>query len=169
MVLDHPATTADLAATNDLLATWDQIVDTPRPDDRAALLNDLLAAATTHPRLTDHAGGWHLHFRDHDLPLSGVLRALVATGTALHLTGRAIDRLGRCALPDCTRAYADVSRGGRQRFCSPPCADRDAVRRHRARATGTRTATERSGPGSSAARSDRPDTPTACAPRPSPR
>lgn len=135
LVVDRPGTTADLHATHDLLATWTAIVDAPDPRTRADLLNALLAGSTAHPRLTDHAGGWHLHFRADDLPLAGVLRALVATGTALHLTGRGMDRLGRCALPDCDRVYADVSRGGRQRYCSPPCANRDAVRRHRARSS----------------------------------
>jgi predicted RNA-binding Zn ribbon-like protein len=135
LVVDRPATPADLDATRELLAVWARIVDAPDARKRAELLNALLAGATAHPRLTDHARGWHLHFRADGLPLAGVLRALVATGTALHLTGRGMGRLGRCALPDCGRAYADVSRGGRQRYCSPPCANRDAVRRHRARSS----------------------------------
>ncbi|RAG62710.1 CGNR zinc finger domain-containing protein, partial [Burkholderia multivorans] len=29
----------------------------------------------------------------------------------------------------------DVTRGGRQRYCSVRCANRDAVRRHRAKST----------------------------------
>ncbi|WP_344107931.1 CGNR zinc finger domain-containing protein [Kribbella alba] len=28
-----------------------------------------------------------------------------------------------------------MSRGGRQRYCSPACANRDAARRHRSKAT----------------------------------
>lgn len=135
LVVDRPATTADLDATRELLPRWAAVVDAPDARQRATLLNALLAESTAHPRLTDHVGGWHLHFRDDDLPLAAVLRALVATGTALHLTGRGMDRLGRCALPECERVYADVSRGGRQRYCSPPCANRDAVRRHRARSS----------------------------------
>lgn len=133
VVVDVPVSAADLAATLDLLDRWRAIVDTGDAPTCAALLNALLAEATGHPRLTDHDGVWHLHHRDDKLPLGGRLRALLATGTAMHLTGRGMDRLGRCALPDCTRIYADVSRGGRQRYCSPPCANRDAVRRHRAR------------------------------------
>lgn len=133
LAVDGPATDADLAAALRLLDDWTAIVDAPGPGERASLLNDLLAAATSHPRLTDHADGWHLHHRDDDLSLAGVLRALVATGTALHLVGRGMDRLGRCALPDCDQVYADTSRGGRQRYCTPACANRDAVRRHRAR------------------------------------
>ncbi len=133
LVVDRPVRAADLAATRELLDRWCVIVDAADAPARAALLNDLLAQATGHPRLTDHDGVWHLHHRDDALPFAGRLRALLATGTAMHLTGRGMDRLGRCALPDCTRVYADVSRGGRQRYCSPPCANRDAVRRHRAR------------------------------------
>ncbi|WP_369124748.1 CGNR zinc finger domain-containing protein [Glaciimonas sp. Cout2] len=42
-------------------------------------------------------------------------------------------RLGRCAANPCTHVIVDVSRNGTQRYCSPRCASRDAVRRHRAR------------------------------------
>jgi predicted RNA-binding Zn ribbon-like protein len=62
-----------------------------------------------------------------------VLRALLATGTATHLATRGMDRLGRCAAEGCTRVYADVSRNGRQRYCSARCGNTDAVRRHRGR------------------------------------
>jgi predicted RNA-binding Zn ribbon-like protein len=44
-----------------------------------------------------------------------------------------MDRLGRCAAADCGAPFADVSRTGRQRYCSPACGNRDAVRRHRSR------------------------------------
>ncbi len=132
-VVDHRgASDADLATTLDLLDTWRAIVDAPDVPTRVARLNALLAGSTAHPRLTDHADGWHVHYRHDDLPLGGILRALFATGTALHLTGRGMHRLGRCAADGCDRVYADVSRTGRQRYCSPRCANRDAVRRHRA-------------------------------------
>jgi predicted RNA-binding Zn ribbon-like protein len=60
-----------------------------------------------------------------------MIAALITVGTALHLTGLGMDRLGRCAAEGCSRIYADTSRNGRQRFCSPACANRAAVRRHR--------------------------------------
>ncbi|GII87957.1 hypothetical protein Ssi03_59470 [Sphaerisporangium siamense] len=124
----------DLATARALIGEWCAVVDAEDDGERAALLNKLLASAAAHPRLSDHAGtGWHLHYRDEALPLGEVLRALVAVGTALHLTGRGMSRLGRCAAEECSQVYADVSRGGRQRYCSPRCANRDAVRRHRAR------------------------------------
>jgi hypothetical protein len=124
----------DLAEVLDFLDAWCDVVDTHEAERRARLLNAMLAEATAHPRLTDHVGdGWHLHYRDEGIPFTRKLRALISTGTALHLTGRGMHRLGRCAADGCEQVYADTSRTGRQRYCSPACANRDAVRRHRAR------------------------------------
>ncbi|MFC7380620.1 CGNR zinc finger domain-containing protein [Sphaerisporangium rhizosphaerae] len=134
LVVDMPTDGKDLTRTLDLIERWTEIVDAVDDRRRAELVNRLLATATAHPRLTDHGGsGWHLHYRDNGLPLGEVLQALVAVGTALHLTGRGMSRLGRCAREGCDRVYVDVSRGGAQRYCSPRCSNRDAVRRHRAR------------------------------------
>lgn len=134
LVFGRPMNGADLATVEELLHRWTAVVDAPAPGVRAERLNALLADATAHPRLTDHDGVWHLHYRDDDLPPSGIVAAVVAAGTALHLVGRGTGRLGRCAESGCRKIYADTSRGGRQRYCSPACANRDAVRRHRARA-----------------------------------
>ena len=134
LVLGRPMSAADFTAVEGFLRRWTAVVDAPTPGVRAERLNTLLACHTAHPRLTDHDGVWHLHFRDDDLPPSGIVAAIVSAGTALHLVGRGMSRLGRCAESDCGRIYADTSRGGRQRYCSPACANRDAVRRHRARA-----------------------------------
>ncbi|RGC66711.1 CGNR zinc finger [Micromonospora sp. MW-13] len=134
MVIDMPVRDDDLTVTLRLVEQWSEIVDATSADERAALLNRMLAGASTYPRLTNHADGrWHLHYRDDGVSLSAVLRALISVGTALHLTGRGMDRLGRCALDECRTIYADLSRTGRQRYCSPRCANRDAVRRHRTR------------------------------------
>ncbi len=135
VLVEAAPTRADLAATERFLAAWLEVVDAETDADRAELLNRLLARASAYPRLTDHAGdGWHIHYRDPDMPLCAVLEALLSVGTALHLVGRGMSRLGRCAAPECRRVFADVSRTGRQRYCSPTCSNRDAVRRHRARA-----------------------------------
>ncbi|GAA4950745.1 CGNR zinc finger domain-containing protein [Actinoplanes utahensis] len=133
-VIDVPVRDEDLAGTAAFLTDWLGVVDAPDDTTRAARLNTLLARASAHPRLTDHAGdGWHVHYRDPGLPLAAALRALVSVGTALHLAGRGMHRLGRCAVTDCDRPYADTSRTGRQRYCSVACGNRDAVRRHRSR------------------------------------
>lgn len=124
----------DLAEVLSYLDAWCGVVDARTDEERAGRLNELLAEATAHPRLTDHVGdGWHLHYREEDITYAHKLRALISTGTALHLVGRGMHRLGRCAAADCSQVYADVSRNGRQRYCSPACGNRDAVRRHRAR------------------------------------
>jgi predicted RNA-binding Zn ribbon-like protein len=134
VAVERPATAADLRQVEEFLTSWLAVVDAGTPELRASLLNDLLAASSAYPRLTDHAdSGWHIHYRDSGLELAGVLRALISVGTALHLTGRGMHRLGRCALVECGNAFGDFSRGGRQRYCSPSCANRDAVRRHRAK------------------------------------
>lgn len=134
VVFEEGTADPDLTEVLDFLETWCEIVDAPEPARRAELLNVMLAESTAHPRLTDHVGdGWHLHYRDEQISYVHKLRALISTGTALHLTGLGMHRLGRCAAEGCTQVYADTSRTGRQRYCSPGCGNRDAVRRHRAR------------------------------------
>ncbi len=133
LVVPEHAEPEDLPLVLTLLDRWCEIVDASDHRSRADLLNRLLAESSAYPRLTDHAGAWHLHYRDDEVPLHRALRALIAVGTALHLTGRGMSRLGRCAGADCLRIYADTTRNGRQRYCSATCANRNAVRRHRAR------------------------------------
>jgi CGNR zinc finger len=136
VVVDMPVDEHDLAATLDLVERWLEIVDERDEERRATLLNRLLAEASAYPRLTSHTGHWHLHYRDEDIPLGAVLRAIVSVGSALHLAGRGMHRLGRCHLPECPQVYADTSRTGRQRYCSARCANLDSVHRHRARGAG---------------------------------
>lgn len=134
LVNDREVTAHDREATVEFLAGWLGVIDATEPGERARRLNDLLRSASADPRLTDHAdSGWHLHYRDPDQPVAAQLRTLISVGTALHLAGRGMRRLGRCAAEGCDRPYADFSRTGRQAYCSPACGNRDAVRRHRAR------------------------------------
>ncbi|MCZ4067926.1 CGNR zinc finger domain-containing protein [Microbacterium sp. H37-C3] len=133
-----PAAPSDLDATRAVIDSWLEVVDAESAAQRATLLNRLMAAATAYPRLTDHDGEWHLHYRDDDQRLPQVLRAVIAVGTALHVTTRGMERLSRCAAgrvpgDPCRNVVVDVTRNGRQRYCSVRCANRDGVRRHRAR------------------------------------
>jgi predicted RNA-binding Zn ribbon-like protein len=136
LVLEHPVTPQDLDRALAALEAWEKVVDATGERERAELANRMLAEAAAYPRLTDHAGsGWHLHYRDDRQGLGSVLFSLISVGTALHLAGRGMHRLRRCAVTECTTIFADTSRTGRQRYCSHRCANRDAVRRHRARPT----------------------------------
>lgn len=124
----------DHARTRAVIDRWLGVVDADDPPVRAALLNAQMADAAAYPRLTDHDGeGWHLHYRDERDALPDVLASVIAVGTALHLTTRGMGRLGRCAAEPCHHVVVDVTRNGRQRYCSVRCANRAAVRRHRAR------------------------------------
>ncbi|CAL9361029.1 hypothetical protein SUDANB121_00675 [Nocardiopsis dassonvillei] len=137
-VLERPVGADDLVRVRAFLERWTRVVDADGPGERAARLNPLLTEFASAPRLTDHTGdGWHLHYRPDGLAAHHQIAVLVSVGTALHLTGRGMDRLGRCAADDCGRVFADFSRNGRQRYCSPACGNRDAVRRHRARVRGS--------------------------------
>ncbi|MAT19486.1 CGNR zinc finger domain-containing protein [Microbacterium sp. 1P10UB] len=129
----------DYTGVRRVIDRWLEVVDEPLPQRRADLLNQHLAEAAAYPRLTDHHDeGWHLHYRDQDQALPHVLEAVISVGTALHLTTRGMHRLHRCdagkdAGDPCRNVVVDVTRNGRQRYCSVRCANRAAVRRHRAR------------------------------------
>jgi predicted RNA-binding Zn ribbon-like protein len=134
MTMVFSASAEDFAATRAVLDDWLRVVDADTDAERARLLNEQMAARGAYPQLTDHDGeGWHLHYRDDAARLPLVLGAVFSVGTALHLAGRGMSRLGRCAAAPCRNVVVDVTRNGRQRYCSVRCANRDAVRRHRAR------------------------------------
>jgi predicted RNA-binding Zn ribbon-like protein len=139
-----PARPSDHDEVRQVVERWLAVVDETDHDHRAELLNARIARVAAYPRLTNHDDeGWHLHYRDSDQALPHVLEAVISVGTALHLTTRGMSRLGRCAAGDdpadhCRNVVVDVTRNGRQRYCSVRCANRDAVRRHRARQSSAR-------------------------------
>lgn len=135
MTMEFPEEPDDHERTRGVIDEWLRVVDAAPGAPRAELLNAQMAATAAYPRLTDHHDeGWHLHYRDDGQRLAFVLRAVITVGTALHLTTRGMTRLGRCEAEPCTMVVVDVTRNGRQRYCSVRCANRAAVRRHRARA-----------------------------------
>lgn len=139
MTMDFVAADDDHQRTRERVDDWLEVVDAEDPQRRAELLNQQMAAVAAYPRMTDHDGeGWHLHYRDEHRSLPRVLAAVFSVGTALHLSTRGMARLGRCAAgldanDPCRAVVVDVTRNGRQRYCSVRCSNRAAVRRHRAR------------------------------------
>ncbi|ALQ31541.1 hypothetical protein AA310_04995 [Arthrobacter sp. YC-RL1] len=135
MSMPFPRLPDDHAQVRSVIDDWLAVVDAPSDLERAQLLNTQLASAAAYPRLVDHDNeGWHLHYRDDGQSMPQVLRSVICTGTALHLTTRGIHRLHRCEASPCANVVVDVTRNGRQRYCCVRCANRAAVRRHRARA-----------------------------------
>lgn len=139
MTMAFPEAPDDHARTRGVVDEWLAVVDAVEPHRRAHLLNEQMAAVAAYPRMVDHDGeGWHLHYRDDGQLLPDVLAAVISVGTALHLTTRGMHRLRRCAADrspgdPCPAVVVDVTRNGRQRYCSVRCANRSAVRRHRSR------------------------------------
>lgn len=140
MTVAFPPAADDHDRVRAVIDGWLAVVDAGTSSERAELLNRHMAAVTAYPRMTDHDGqGWHLHYRDDDeRALPHVLAAVISVGTALHLTTRGMSRLHRCEAgltpgDPCTAVVVDTTRNGTQRYCSVRCANRAAVRRHRAR------------------------------------
>jgi len=132
MTMSFPYESGDHTGVRSVIDEWLAVVDAASDDLRATLLNKSMAVVAAYPRLTDHDGeGWHLHYRDEGQSLPKVLRAVISVGTSLHLSTRGMNRLKRCAAEPCRSVVVDVTRNGRQRYCSVRCANRAAVRRHR--------------------------------------
>jgi predicted RNA-binding Zn ribbon-like protein len=140
MPAQRRATTDDLRRVREFLRAWEGVVDAATEHDRVAVLNQLLDRFTARPSITDHDGsGWHLHYRDPDASFAATLAGATSAAAAQYLTDRGMQRIRRCALTDCTNAFVDFSRPGTQKYCSHGCANRGAVRRHRATSRTSRT------------------------------
>jgi hypothetical protein len=106
------------------------------PDDVAAagLLNGVLGDYEVKPYLTDHDGGWHLHYAPKDLPLGRRVASDVVMGLAALIADFGFDRFGVCAADDCADVFVDTSRNRSRRFCNDVCSSRTHVAAYRARA-----------------------------------
>ncbi len=134
MPAQSPATGEDLEQLRKFLRQWAAVVDAPTEHERVRLLNQMLSRHTAKPSITDHDGsGWHLHYRDPGAGFTATLAGATSAAAAQYLTDRGMHRIRRCASAECSNAFVDFSRPGTQRYCTHNCANRDAVRRHRAK------------------------------------
>ncbi|MEU4360034.1 CGNR zinc finger domain-containing protein [Streptomyces virginiae] len=100
--------------------------------EQCSAVNDLLVGATIRPWVTTHDGLQpHLHFVPDSADVLSRVKAVTAGGLAFVLCWEGGARLGRCMRSECSRAYVDVSRNGRRRFCTARCGNTEAVMRHR--------------------------------------
>jgi predicted RNA-binding Zn ribbon-like protein len=103
-------------------------------DEAVELVNNMLAEAQAVPRLVRHDEyDWHVHAIDYQRPLA--TRILVETAMAMIDLIRAdeMSRLDICADHTCDGVVLDLSRNRSKRFCSTPCANRNAVAAYRQR------------------------------------
>lgn len=127
----------DLSAVRSVRARFAEVFATADNGTRhtAELLNAMIAAAKTTPRLTDHDGyDWHVHYFAPGASLADHLAADGGMALAFLVVAGEHERLRRCEAPDCRFAFVDLSRNRSRRYCdSRTCGNRLHVAAYRAR------------------------------------
>ncbi|MFF8999643.1 CGNR zinc finger domain-containing protein [Streptomyces achromogenes] len=125
----------DLSAVRRLRGRFAAIFAAPDARSAALMINELVAAAGTTPRLTDHDGyDWHMHYFAPGASVADHLAADCGMALAFFVVAGEQERLRRCEAPDCRRAFVDLSRNRSRRYCdSRTCGNRLHVAAYRAR------------------------------------
>jgi hypothetical protein len=125
----------DLAAVRKVRGRFAEVFSAPDPGSAASVINDLVAAAGTTPRLTNHDGyDWHVHYFAPGASVADHLAADCGMALAFFVVAGEQERLRRCEAPDCRRAFVDLSRNRSRRYCdSRTCGNRLHVAAYRAR------------------------------------
>jgi hypothetical protein len=125
----------DLSAVRKIRGRFAAVFAAPDARAAAGLINDLVAAAGTTPRLTDHDGyDWHIHYFAPGASVADHLAADCGMALAFFVVAGEQERLRRCEAPDCRRAFVDLSRNRSRRYCdSRTCGNRLHVAAYRAR------------------------------------
>ncbi|NNN31168.1 CGNR zinc finger domain-containing protein [Streptomyces sp. S3(2020)] len=125
----------DLSAVRKIRGRFASIFSASDPRAAAGLINDLVAAAGTTPRLTDHDGyDWHVHYFAPGASVADHLAADCGMALAFFVVSGEQERLRRCEAPDCRHAFVDLSRNRSRRYCdSRTCGNRLHVAAYRAR------------------------------------
>ncbi|MDJ0464845.1 CGNR zinc finger domain-containing protein [Streptomyces sp. H27-C3] len=125
----------DLKAVRDVRARFAEAFAAEDAHAAAELINQLVAAAGTTPRLTDHDGfDWHVHYFAPGASVADHLAADCGMALAFIVVSGEQERLRRCEAPDCRRAFVDLSRNRSRRYCSSrTCGNRLHVAAYRAR------------------------------------
>ncbi|MBH5337922.1 CGNR zinc finger domain-containing protein [Streptomyces pactum] len=125
----------DLAAVRSVREQFTRVFAARDTRSAAELLNTMVAAAGTTPRLTDHDGyDWHIHYFAPGASVADHLAADGGMALAFLVVAGERERLRRCEAPDCRRAFVDLSRNRSRRYCdSRTCGNRLHVAAYRAR------------------------------------
>jgi hypothetical protein len=125
----------DLSAVRKIRGRFAAVFAAPDARAAAGLINELVAAAGTTPRLTDHDGyDWHVHYFAPGASVADHLAADCGMALAFFVVAGEQERLRRCEAPDCRRAFVDLSRNRSRRYCdSRTCGNRLHVAAYRAR------------------------------------
>ncbi|MER5256377.1 MULTISPECIES: CGNR zinc finger domain-containing protein [unclassified Streptomyces] len=125
----------DLIGVRQIRSRFHEVFAASEPQAAAAVINELIAAAGTTPRLTDHDGyDWHVHYFAPGASIADHLAADCGMALAFFVVAGEQERLRRCEAPDCRRAFVDLSRNRSRRYCdSRTCGNRLHVAAYRAR------------------------------------
>ncbi|MFD6419012.1 CGNR zinc finger domain-containing protein [Streptomyces sp. NPDC060194] len=128
-------TAHDLEAVHGVRGRFADVFAAPDAAAAALIVNQLVAAAGTTPRLTDHDGyDWHIHYFAPGAAVDEHLAADCGMALAFIVVAGERERLRRCEAPDCGRAFVDLSRNRSRRYCdSRTCGNRLHVAAYRAR------------------------------------
>lgn len=125
----------DLVEVRQVRERLRRVFDTDDVGEAARVLNELATDVEAVPRLEDVDGTLKVRFGP---PERSVASHLGATATAALIDivqAHGLTRFGTCSGPPCTGAFVDSTKNRSKRYCCQWCADREAQRRHRARAT----------------------------------
>ncbi|AGS68411.1 CGNR zinc finger domain-containing protein [Streptomyces collinus] len=125
----------DLSAVRKVRGRFAGIFAATEARAAAGMINELVAAAGTTPRLTNHDGyDWHVHYFAPGASVADHLAADCGMALAFFVVAGEEERLRRCEAPDCRRAFVDLSRNRSRRYCdSRTCGNRLHVAAYRAR------------------------------------
>ncbi|MFI5531134.1 CGNR zinc finger domain-containing protein [Kitasatospora sp. NPDC051853] len=125
----------DLDAVRRLRGRLREVFSAGSTDEAAELVNAVVAAAGTTPRLVNHDHhGWHIHYFAPHAAIGDHLAAELGMALAFIVMAGERERLRRCEAPDCARVFVDLSRNRSRRYCdSRTCGNRLHVAAYRAR------------------------------------
>jgi predicted RNA-binding Zn ribbon-like protein len=125
----------DLAEVKRVRERLRRVFETDDVAEAARVLNELAAAVEAVPRLEDVGGAWKVRFGPGERSVAAHLGATAAAALIDIVQAHGLSRFGTCAGSPCTGAFVDSTKNRSKRYCCQWCADREAQRRHRARAT----------------------------------
>lgn len=96
-------------------------------DEAADLLNAILAATPTVPRISTHSASPHLHFEPQSGGTAAWLTSASAMGLSVALCEGGLNRFGICSSHSCVDVFVDGSKNRSRRHCSTKCATRENV------------------------------------------
>jgi predicted RNA-binding Zn ribbon-like protein len=129
------ARNSDLAEVRRVRDRLRRVFDTDDVGEAAQVLNELAEDVAAVPRLEDVGGMWKVRFGPTERSVAAHLGATAAAALIDIVQAHGLTRFGTCSGPPCTGAFVDSTKNRSKRYCCQWCADREAQRRHRARAT----------------------------------